>query len=117
MKNIIVKRQTRYGKISLHQALGLLMTASEEAVDHKGEIHVQGEPLYDILNGSEFRDVKDPSESSSFSSVQGYLEPDMNKLSDDKQSRVLAYIALALAPCLLLIPFFMSRDFVPADIP
>ena len=47
---------------------------------------------------------------------QGYLSSDMNKMEDGKQSRVLAYIALALVPCLMLVPFFLSRDFVPPTI-
>jgi hypothetical protein len=58
--------------------------------------------------------VMDPSTAT----PQGYLNPDMSKLGDAKQSRVLLYIGLALVPCLLLVPFFLSRDFVPPqDIP
>ena len=45
--------------------------------------------------------------------IQGYLSSDLNSLGDNKQWRVLLYIVLALLPCLFLIPFFMSRDFVP----
>ena len=44
---------------------------------------------------------------------QGYMPSDLSTLDDGKQFRVLAYIALSLIPCLLLIPFFLSRDFVP----
>ena len=47
---------------------------------------------------------------------QGYLSSDLNKLEDGKQNRVLAYIGLALVPCLFLVPFFLSRDFVPPTI-
>ena len=47
------------------------------------------------------------------SAPQGYLNPDFNKVGDGKQIRVLVYIVLALLPCLFLIPFFMTRDFVP----
>lgn len=50
------------------------------------------------------------------SSPQGYLSSDMNKMEDGKQNRVLAYIGLALIPCLFLVPFFLSRDFVPPTI-
>lgn len=48
-------------------------------------------------------------------SPEGYLNPDFNTVGDGKQLRVLIYIALALLPCLFLIPFFLSRDFVPAS--
>lgn len=47
---------------------------------------------------------------------QGYLSSDMRSLGEGKQSRVLAYIALALVPCLFLVPFFLSRDFSPPTI-
>ena len=50
------------------------------------------------------------------SAPQGYLNSDMSKMGDGKQSRVAAYIALALVPCLFLVPFFLSRDFVPPTI-
>ena len=46
-------------------------------------------------------------------SPQGYLNSDMRKMGEEKQSRVLAYILIALLPCLFLVPFFMNRDFVP----
>jgi len=45
--------------------------------------------------------------------TQGYLNTDIKKMGTEKKSRVLAYILLALLPCLFLVPFFMSRDFVP----
>ena len=45
--------------------------------------------------------------------AEGYLGSDLSTLGNDKQSRVLLYISIALLPCLFLIPFFMSRDFVP----
>lgn len=49
---------------------------------------------------------------------QGYLSPDFNSVGDGKQIRVLVYIVLALLPCIFLVPFFLSRDFVPPmDIP
>jgi hypothetical protein len=44
---------------------------------------------------------------------QGYMSSDLSSMDDSKQKRVLAYIVLALAPVLLLVPFFLSRDFVP----
>ena len=45
--------------------------------------------------------------------LKGYISSDLGNLDDSKQLRVFAYIALALIPCLFLIPFFLSRDFVP----
>jgi len=47
---------------------------------------------------------------------QGYLSSDLKSMGEGKQSRVLAYIALALVPCLFLVPFFLSRDFQPPTI-
>jgi len=63
------------------------------------------EPLYDVLEAA-------PS-----TGTEGYLNTDFKKVGQEKQSRVLAYIVLALVPCLFLVPFFMSRDFVPPTIP
>lgn len=45
--------------------------------------------------------------------AEGYLPTDFNSVSDGKKTRVLLYIALALIPCLALVPFFLSREFVP----
>ena len=55
--------------------------------------------------------VADPSQP-----VQGYLNPDLTKMDESKMSRVVVYILVALLPTLLLIPFYLSRNFVPADI-
>jgi hypothetical protein len=44
---------------------------------------------------------------------EGYLSSDINSLGEGKQLRVLIYIGLALLPCLLLVPFFLSREFIP----
>ncbi len=44
---------------------------------------------------------------------EGYLSSDFSSIGDSKQIRVFIYIAFSLIPCLFLIPFFMSRDFVP----
>lgn len=49
--------------------------------------------------------------------IEGYLNSDLNKIDDSKQTRVFLYIILALAPCLLLVPFLMTRDFVPPTDP
>jgi len=46
-------------------------------------------------------------------SMQGYVSSDIRNMGSGKQTRVLLYISLALLPCLLLIPFFMNRDFLP----
>ena len=56
-----------------------------------------------------------PANSNSNSIPEGYIGTDLNSLGDGKQTRVLVYIILALLPCLLLVPFFLSRDFVPMD--
>ena len=48
---------------------------------------------------------------------EGYLNPDITSISDGKQIRVILYIVLALLPCLLLVPFFFARDFVPPSDP
>ena len=44
---------------------------------------------------------------------EGYMSSDLSSMEDGKQARVLAYILIALLPCLSLVPFFLSRDFVP----
>lgn len=54
-----------------------------------------------------------PSSNSIDSRPEGYLPSDFSSIGDGKQTRVLLYIALALVPCIALIPFFLSRDFVP----
>jgi hypothetical protein len=47
--------------------------------------------------------------------IKGYMSNDLATAlsSHGKQTRVLLYIVLALLPCLFLVPFFMSRDFIP----
>ena len=45
--------------------------------------------------------------------IEGYINMDLNKNDDGKQSRVFIYIVFAILPCLLLVPFMMSRNFVP----
>lgn len=44
---------------------------------------------------------------------QGYRSDDISKLDTTKKTRVLLYLGLALVPVLFLVPFFMSRNFVP----
>ena len=55
------------------------------------------------------------SENAGFNNVdiEGYVNSDLTAIDSDKQIRVLLYISFALLPCLLLLPFFMSRDFIP----
>ena len=48
-------------------------------------------------------------------SVDGYISPDISSINQGKQLRVIIYIVLAVLPCLLLIPFFLTRDFSPID--
>lgn len=45
--------------------------------------------------------------------IEGYVSSDIASIGSGKKIRVLLYIALALLPCLLLVPFFLNRDFVP----
>jgi hypothetical protein len=45
--------------------------------------------------------------------VQGYRSGDIGELGGDKKTRVGLYIGLALVPVLTLVPFMMSRSFVP----
>ena len=49
---------------------------------------------------------------------QGEVDPDtLNPdFSDAKQTRVILYTILSLLPVLLLIPFMLGRDFIPADV-
>lgn len=44
--------------------------------------------------------------------AEGVLNPD---LSDPKQARVIFYTLISLLPVLFLIPFMISREFIPAD--
>ena len=46
----------------------------------------------------------------------GYLNQDIKNMAGEQKSRVLAYIGLALLPCLFLVPFLLSRDFTPPTI-
>ncbi|KAJ1432620.1 hypothetical protein B484DRAFT_26915 [Ochromonadaceae sp. CCMP2298] len=56
----------------------------------------------------------EPSQSGQEKSVpEGYLSSDFASIGDGKQMRVGLYIGLALVPVLFLVPFFLSRDFVP----
>ena len=45
----------------------------------------------------------------------GFQQTDIKKMAEGQKSRVLAYIVLALVPVLFLVPFFLSRDFEPAN--
>ena len=47
------------------------------------------------------------------STPQGYMSSDLSSMEDGKKGRVLAYILIALLPCLGLVPFILNRDFVP----
>jgi len=66
-----------------------------------------------ILNINDNNNSNDDIINSDIKKAEGYLGSDLSTLDNDKQSRVLLYISIALLPCLFLIPFFMSRDFVP----
>lgn len=57
-------------------------------------------------------DKKDSEENSDIA-PEGFLSSDFRTVGDGKQIRVIAYIVLSLIPCLFLVPFFLSRDFVP----
>ena len=76
---------------------------------HKSD-HEQEESSHYVPNTSiKVADAGDP--------PQGYLNADFSTIGDGKQLRVLVYIGLALVPVLFLVPFFMSRDFVPPTDP
>jgi hypothetical protein len=62
---------------------------------------------YDNMDKMKVADPQQP--------IQGYFNTDLNTMDDTKMSRVVAYIFIALLPCLLLVPFYMSRNFTPAD--
>lgn len=47
--------------------------------------------------------------------IEGYLNTDLNKMDDSKMGRVVAYILIALLPCLLLVPLVLNKSFVPAN--
>ena len=47
------------------------------------------------------------------SAPEGYLNTDIKKMADGQKTRVFIYIGLALVPCLFLVPFFLSREFIP----
>lgn len=59
------------------------------------------------------RDSNDYDSPESEGTPEGYLNADISKIGDGKQLRVLIYIGFALVPVLFLVPFFLSRDFVP----
>ena len=65
------------------------------------------------VNDNDNNNSNDDIINSDIKKAEGYLGSDLSTLGNDKQSRVLLYISIALLPCLFLIPFFMSRDFVP----
>jgi hypothetical protein len=46
--------------------------------------------------------------------AEGYVSTDIRTV-DAKQARVILYIVLSILPVLALIPFFLSREFLPAD--
>ena len=92
---------------ALYQRLRLSSTHLSLSESDKDTNGIDSNSSEEDLNGNSFIS------SSNNLSPEGYLPTDFSSLGDAKQSRVLLYIALALLPCLALIPFFMSRDFVP----
>jgi hypothetical protein len=48
---------------------------------------------------------------------QGEIDPNTAKVdfSDPQQTRVIVYMILSLLPVLFLIPFMLSREFIPAE--
>lgn len=71
--------------------------------DSSKDKNLQSYPVIDASKGS--------------GNIEGFLNTDFNSINDGKQWRVFLYVALALVPCLFLIPFFMTRDFVPPTDP
>lgn len=66
----------------------------------------------DLMNESKFQTF----DMESKTQPDGYLNQDIKSMAGEQKSRVLAYIGLALVPCLFLVPFFLSRDFTPPTI-
>ena len=93
---------------ALDQRLRLSSTHLSLSESDKDTNGIDSNNSEEDLNGNSFI-----SSTSNNISPEGFLPTDFSSLGDAKQSRVLLYIALALLPCLALIPFFMSRDFVP----
>jgi hypothetical protein len=69
----------------------------------------------DLMGDSKFKTF-DMDGTSKGQQPDGYLNADMKNMAEGQKSRVLAYIGLALVPCLFLVPFFLSRDFTPPTI-
>lgn len=65
----------------------------------------------DLMSDDKFKTF----DMSSDKKPEGYLQADIKKMAEGQKSRVLAYIVLALVPVLFLVPFFLSRDFEPAN--
>lgn len=70
-------------------------------------------PSDDANGSSDDSTIKGSLINDSDATPEGYLSSDINKIGDNKQLRVLLYISFALLPCLLLVPFFLNREFVP----
>jgi len=85
----------------------LRVPASRALTVRRTKLHCEGEGSSSSNNNNKFVTSQEGQ------APQGYLNTDLNKMEDGKQARVLAYIGLALVPCLFLVPFFLSRDFVP----
>jgi hypothetical protein len=82
----------------------LFMSDKEEAVVELGDDTVEDE--------SKTKKVVAPFISQGEELAEGVLNPD---LSDPKQARVILYTLISLLPVLFLIPFMISREFIPAD--
>jgi hypothetical protein len=82
----------------------LSMSDKEEAVVELGDDTVEDE--------TKSKKVVAPFISQGEELAEGVLNPD---LSDPKQARVILYTLISLLPVLFLIPFMISREFIPAD--
>jgi hypothetical protein len=85
---------------ALDQRLRLSSTHLSLSESDKDTNGIDSNNSEEDLNGNSFI-----SSTSNNLSPEGYLPTDFSSLGDAKQSRVLLYIALALLPCLALIPF------------
>jgi hypothetical protein len=82
-----------------------------------GVVELGDEEESDMTSDSQVKDLPNAVSGPLFIS-QGEVDPDtLNPdFSNAKQTRVVLYTILSLLPVLLLIPFMLGRDFIPADV-
>lgn len=85
----------------------LFMSDKDEAVVELGDDAVDA-----VEEETKSKKIVAPFISQGEELAEGVLNPD---LSDPKQARVIFYTLISLLPVLFLIPFMISREFIPAD--